>query len=155
MTRKPSRLRRIMKWVGLTLCIMSVLALLSSLLFSATMYRSGWAAVLGFGCVTIQTTNAQFGNPQQGWSFAYRRAGQPIMRSWWVKILHPRPQMWAVVVPLWIPPLLLAVPTYFLWRRHRSYPLGHCQSCGYDLIGNESGVCPECGTDTPKPASHK
>ncbi|GMU22893.1 MAG: hypothetical protein AMXMBFR13_29770 [Phycisphaerae bacterium] len=23
---------------------------------------------------------------------------------------------------------------------------GHCQSCGYDLTGNTSGVCPECGT---------
>lgn len=23
---------------------------------------------------------------------------------------------------------------------------GHCQNCGYDLTGNVSGVCPECGT---------
>jgi hypothetical protein len=29
------------------------------------------------------------------------------------------------------------------WRRH---PEGHCQSCGYNLTGNTSGVCPECGT---------
>ena len=27
----------------------------------------------------------------------------------------------------------------------REYPSGHCQSCGYDLTGNESGRCPECG----------
>ena len=25
------------------------------------------------------------------------------------------------------------------------YRHGHCQKCGYDLTGNESGVCPECG----------
>ncbi len=25
---------------------------------------------------------------------------------------------------------------------------GRCQQCGYDLTGNESGVCPECGTKT-------
>jgi predicted RNA-binding Zn-ribbon protein involved in translation (DUF1610 family) len=25
------------------------------------------------------------------------------------------------------------------------YPLGHCLRCGYDLTGNVSGVCPECG----------
>jgi hypothetical protein len=25
------------------------------------------------------------------------------------------------------------------------YPLGQCQTCGYDLTGNLSGVCPECG----------
>lgn len=24
--------------------------------------------------------------------------------------------------------------------------IGHCQKCGYDLTGNVSGVCPECGT---------
>ncbi len=27
----------------------------------------------------------------------------------------------------------------------RSYPAGHCQRCGYDLTGNESGICSECG----------
>jgi len=25
------------------------------------------------------------------------------------------------------------------------YPTGHCHRCGYDLTGNVSGVCPECG----------
>lgn len=25
-------------------------------------------------------------------------------------------------------------------------PPGHCWKCGYDLTGNVSGVCPECGT---------
>ena len=27
-------------------------------------------------------------------------------------------------------------------------PVGHCQNCGYDLTGNVSGVCPECGEAT-------
>ncbi len=26
---------------------------------------------------------------------------------------------------------------------------GHCQQCGYNLTGNTSGVCPECGTPAP------
>jgi len=30
--------------------------------------------------------------------------------------------------------------------RTRGIPPGHCQSCGYDLEGNTSGKCPECGT---------
>ena len=30
-------------------------------------------------------------------------------------------------------------------RRHRR-SLGRCPDCGYDLTGNTSGVCPECGT---------
>ncbi len=28
----------------------------------------------------------------------------------------------------------------------RRFPTGECQRCGYDLTGNVSGVCPECGT---------
>ncbi len=31
------------------------------------------------------------------------------------------------------------------WRRNRLQPPGTCRECGYDLTGNESGVCPECG----------
>jgi len=32
-------------------------------------------------------------------------------------------------------------------RRQR--PLHECARCGYDLTGNVSGRCPECGADTP------
>ena len=28
-------------------------------------------------------------------------------------------------------------------------PEGHCRTCRYDLTGNVSGVCPECGTPVP------
>jgi len=27
---------------------------------------------------------------------------------------------------------------------------GHCHACGYDLRGNASGTCPECGTPTAR-----
>ncbi len=27
----------------------------------------------------------------------------------------------------------------------RRFPAGHCRKCGYDLTGNVSGRCPECG----------
>jgi hypothetical protein len=34
------------------------------------------------------------------------------------------------------------------WRRvrHARPPKGVCRECGYDLTGNVSGKCPECGT---------
>ncbi len=51
---------------------------------------------------------------------------------------------------LWPPVILLAYPTLALirgpvrrWRRRRK---GLCAKCGYDLTGNVSGACPECGT---------
>ena len=28
------------------------------------------------------------------------------------------------------------------------HPPGHCQQCGYNLTGNVSGKCPECGKPT-------
>lgn len=33
------------------------------------------------------------------------------------------------------------------WPRRRGQT-PHCRRCGYALVGNESGRCPECGTDT-------
>jgi hypothetical protein len=53
-----------------------------------------------------------------------------------------------ISIPLLI--LLLAVPpTALLWYldRHRRRP-GFCRECGYNLTGNVSGRCSECGTPT-------
>lgn len=50
------------------------------------------------------------------------------------------------VIPFWTPMLIIAVPTALLWHRDRrcNRP-GCCLRCGYDLTGNISGVCSECG----------
>ena len=147
MKGRPRRLQRWAKWVGLTACVISFLALLSSFIFTVTMYRSGWSAVLGFGDVIVQSTNAQYGNPQQGWAFKKRLASEPIVFQWWVRLRNPVESVWQVIVPTWIPLVALTMPTAFLWYRDRRTPPGHCQSCGYNLTGNTSGVCPECGTE--------
>ena len=43
--------------------------------------------------------------------------------------------------------LAVAVPTLLVWRLcPKPAKPGHCR-CGYDLHGNESGVCPECGIE--------
>jgi hypothetical protein len=51
----------------------------------------------------------------------------------------------AIFIPLWILAALLAGPA--VWALHRDRPAkpGCCRRCGYDLTGNISGVCPECG----------
>lgn len=33
------------------------------------------------------------------------------------------------------------------WRRRRHRKRGLCPRCGYDLTGNVSGTCPECGRE--------
>jgi hypothetical protein len=50
-------------------------------------------------------------------------------------------------IPLWLPLVICAVPSCLLWwlDRRRTRP-GFCVECGYDLTGNVSSRCPECGT---------
>ena len=57
-----------------------------------------------------------------------------------------------ISVPTWMPPVVLgAFPLLSLWglpcrRRKSRMARGQCVTCGYDLTGNLSGVCSECGT---------
>lgn len=48
-------------------------------------------------------------------------------------------------IPLWIWFLAIGAPTLWLWRFDHHPKPGHCP-CGYDMTGNQSGVCPECGS---------
>jgi len=52
---------------------------------------------------------------------------------------------WVIILPLWLLLAIVAAPTAYLWWHARRFPPGHCQKCGYDLTGNVSGRCPECG----------
>lgn len=57
-----------------------------------------------------------------------------------------------VAVP--IPPLLMILGVVTVWRfragkrrrKRTRLELELCLDCGYNLTGNVSGVCPECGT---------
>jgi hypothetical protein len=61
----------------------------------------------------------------------------------------------AILVVILILPgtaFLVAVVVAFVVRGPRGDPPppGHCVTCGYDLTGNTSGTCPECGTAVAK-----
>jgi hypothetical protein len=51
-----------------------------------------------------------------------------------------------IEIPLWIPTALAAIVFVHFHRKVRAHKPGHCRKCEYDLTGNESGVCPDCGT---------
>lgn len=40
----------------------------------------------------------------------------------------------------------------YVERHNRRIPPWYCKSCGYNLTGNRSGVCPECGSVVPQAA---
>jgi hypothetical protein len=60
-------------------------------------------------------------------------------------------KMHDVSFPLWSALLLFSACPFFAlirgpYRRYRRRKKGLCLECGYNLTGNTSGVCPECGT---------
>ena len=58
------------------------------------------------------------------------------------------------VVPLWVPFAIVCLPTAILWHRdRRTVKPGCCQRCGYNLTGNVSGICSECGEPCDAEAS--
>ncbi len=71
------------------------------------------------------------------------------LRSW-LRGAAPPPD--TVTIPAWMPMMLAGLPLSLIvgfgparrWRRKRR---GLCAPCGYNLAGNESGVCPECGSE--------
>lgn len=73
--------------------------------------------------------------------------------SWWQ-------HLWIIFIV--VAPGTAGLAAYLRWAE-RPFPPGHCQSCGYALTGNLSGICPECGTainttkgtaDSSRPANH-
>ena len=81
------------------------------------------------------------------WGFSSPTTGGLIRRN-------NRPRFWPGLVlstgkasiPLWALLLISTVPTLLAWRKlRREYPPGHCEKCGYDLTGNVTGRCSECG----------
>ena len=50
-----------------------------------------------------------------------------------------------VVALILVPVGLMFVANLRQNRQHRRLTRGLCVRCGYDLTGNVSGVCPECG----------
>lgn len=145
------RLRGITKWSGVTLCVVLFALWFESrwlyLLFTVgcpndwltLCWYSGVAQVIGPGFYTThpQFMTLEFG-PNDEW-------------MWWFWDFNKR-RPWGISVPGWLPFLLFALPTGFLfWSDHRRrMRAGCCEKCGYNLTGNTSGKCPECGS----PANH-
>jgi hypothetical protein len=132
------RLRRVMKWTGLALCTLIAAAWAASLVwwFEYTNQSDSLTMALAGGAVHI----TDIFSTKPGWSIA--RLSQPRV-IWWPES-DPYFLWWAM--PLWIPFVIVALPTGLLWWFDRRRPAqGHCHKCGYDLTGNVSGVCPECG----------
>jgi len=66
--------------------------------------------------------------------------------TYWI----PRARGNLIIVPFWLPTIffgmvLLCGQAWRLFARDRRRAEGRCLACGYDLTGNVTGVCSECG----------
>ena len=89
-----------------------------------------------------------------GWGLQSQFPNRRSWRNWYPKFMTTReknmPSVWALhgMIPFWMPTLLAGVPTlYLFWRDRRNRLAGFCGRCGYNLFGNKSGKCPECGRE--------
>jgi len=153
--------RRRAKWVGLVLCV----------LLAAVFVASRW---MGIGAQTLSTQGVHWdASVERGRLALYEEVSPDVtvperrssFRVWfnvpptlnlWIDWSHRAlingDRVRRVRVPFWMPLLLLAVPTVWLWRADRRAKPWQCAKCRYDLRGLEGGVCPECGeptTETP------
>jgi hypothetical protein len=158
--RRRSRLRRVLKWGGLVMSLLIVLVFVASMWWYVGYLRTdgqrAWAYSIESGSFIIIPVfrPPPLDSPTAGGSVGKIRD----VRCFWTFLgvigSRSRPRNTWFYMPLWIPFLLFALPTTFLfWRDRRRIPPGHYQRCRYDLTANTSGVCPECGnslTSSPR-----
>jgi hypothetical protein len=155
--RPRSRIRRLAKWTTLAASIL----LLTACVFTAG-YRAAWvrddlkmAITLEDGSLLVARlgsnahypTSFHFNGPP-GWELMPCDEEENWRRLQSVAIpeFQILPTYSYIRVPLWMPCILILGALLRLWQVHHSFPPPACRRCGYDLRGNTSGVCPECGT---------
>lgn len=150
-----SRLRRFIKWAGLLAGILIGISWAVSLPWWWSYLRKTsinvedeLAISLKQGCLSLDV-GAVFGpsTPAFGGGLSVALCPFSLRPVWKPSYNHPAPSFLRIVLPLWIPFLLVTIPAGFIgWVDRRRIPSHCCQKCGYDLTGNMSGICPECGT---------
>jgi hypothetical protein len=121
--------------------------------------RQGWnwrhSSDRGIGRLPWRQSVSSSQNP-----FAQPPRREPLLGLWWGTLNTAAPYraapvssfiamgpVWPFALPWAILPALWTVRRIRCARRNRRHARGLCRSCGYDLAGNVSGVCPECGRD--------
>lgn len=168
----PSRTRQVLPWCGVGACLLLLASWAANLqwslecLFSGG-YRwfrfdSGEVVVGGWSCGRVEFERAPL---LRQWSELRIEEYRDMVREGATSIsrvsvrnygfrfpkLTSSPGGMGILpwremsIPLWIPFVVIATPTALSFiRRWRTQP-GHCPRCGYNLTGNTSGACSECG----------
>ena len=138
------RIRRPVTWGMLSVTL---------LLVAATVVSS-WYFVLWKSNAHLYAVKIQHGRILVGWRTTSHPSDFPgkwvsghnagAALEWWPEMRRGH-WMDAVLIPLWMPASLTALAFVALMRRRRRGGHDECPVCLYDLTGNVSGICPECG----------
>ena len=140
---RPNRLARWTFRLGVAVCVLIVVVTVASFWWSAGVVCRGWVFDLDFGSLSVFDLRS-YGPLPDSWGI------HSVKRS--VFLLWPKTGIFgldktAIVFPTWMFLLAALIPTVLAWRRLRRPLPGHCRKCGYDLTGNVTGVCSECGEE--------
>lgn len=138
--------RCVLQWSGLVVCLLIVITWAESLV-----HTIGWRRT-AFVLDDVIVREKSFYLSSGAVSLTWQQYGRVLDSGWEIHdgdgsiVWLPSWGATECVVPLWIPFLLLAVSTVSVWwLDRRRIPPGRCGHCGYNLTGNVSGRCPECG----------
>ena len=173
---KRSRFRRVLKWTGVVMCAVILIAWGVSLRWCIIGINSQYTISIDNGYLTLGVSTRDPGVPKVSDIYYL-----PIYAPWHLVRIEPimslgfgLPRTLTVVefvdvgapvlkalqykglrVPFWLLLLTVMIPLALCIRRdRRSSPTsGHCPACGYNLTGNLSGICPECGEPCKPDAS--
>lgn len=107
-----------------------------------------WGVYVGGGALAV-TWGEAMGGPFVRWTYPDGlewRTFEPELLP--IPVLRTFGTRGIVGVPLWPIPAALLARAFLAWRRCPRFGSGQCQRCGYDMTGNVSGICPECGRAT-------
>lgn len=151
MTRSVWRKR--LKVIGLSLSTLMLALWLFSVLFTSAYIRPSrqWSISLSHGRIGFGDYRGN--NP--AWTCvrcypSWRTIGAKLPRTEFAHHFLGFGMPWRLggrlVIPVWLLVVAVGFPTAVLWWRDRRPKAGFCKVCEYDLTGNVSGTCPECGT---------
>ncbi len=140
-------------WIG-TAASVAIIVLWPLSLFWAAAYQGKRIGVGALSGALVLTRYTGYSSGR-GWYVdslppIHREAGPTWTPSYFklssVLALGSGKEVASVFIPLWMLEVPLLAALGLIWMRRRRSKRNGCQQCGYNLTGNTSGICPECGT---------
>ncbi|HRX83463.1 MAG TPA: hypothetical protein P5572_00425 [Phycisphaerae bacterium] len=148
---KRRRRHRVLKRLGLLACATLIALWIVSLRYGVSYFslQSGYTIGVGSGAISLDVFNrpsVTFAGADGDVDFWERWLVSDVSGWPWFRLKRDKSGIVTFyLIPLWIPLLAAIAFTATVRAKNRRLPANHCQTCGYDLTGNEAGRCPECG----------